>query len=53
MKKITLNQDEWRIILYALNRLRNDMIREGRHTDVIDEVILKINKAPVKRRKIA
>ena len=53
MKTITLNEAEWRCILYAINRLRNELISEGRYTDVIDEVILKIINAPVKRRKIA
>ena len=53
MKKITLTEPEWRIIIHALNELRNQLISEGRFTDVVDELILKINKAPVKRRKIA
>ena len=53
MKKVTLTEVEWRVIVHALNRLRNDLISEGRHTDVVDEVIVKIINAPVKRRKIA
>jgi hypothetical protein len=53
MKKITLSTAEWRCVLHALNELRTSLIKEGRYTDVIDEVILKIVKAPVKRVKIA
>jgi len=55
MKKtwIILNEAEWRIMLYALNKLRNDLITEGRYTDVVDDVIYKITKAPVKKIKVA
>ena len=53
MKKIQLNEDEWRLIIYALNRLRNDLIAEGRYTDVVDEVLIKIAKAPIRKVKTA
>ena len=53
MKKITLNEAEWRCILHALNELRNALINEGRYTDVVDEVMLKIINAPIKKVKIA
>ena len=53
MKKITLNEAEWRCVLHALNELRNALIAEGRYTDVVDEVILKIVQAPIKKRKVA
>jgi hypothetical protein len=52
-KTIALNEAEWRLVLHALNRLRNDLIAEGRYTDTVDEVILKIVRAPVKKIKIA
>jgi hypothetical protein len=53
MKKITLTEAEWKCIIYALNKLRNSLISEGRYTDVVDETILKIINAPVKKLKIA
>ena len=53
MKKIALNEAEWRCILYALNKLRTSLINEGRYTDVVDEVMLKIINAPIKKVKIA
>jgi hypothetical protein len=55
MKKtwIYLDEAEWRLLLYAMNNLRNSLIAEGRYTDVVDEVILKIIKAPVKKVKVA
>ena len=42
-KLVYLNEAEWRLILYALNKLRTSLINEGRYTDVVDEVILKVN----------
>jgi uncharacterized protein YutE (UPF0331/DUF86 family) len=48
-----LDEAEWRFLLDAMNNLRNSLIAEGRYTDVVDEVILKIIKAPVKKIKVA
>ena len=55
MKKtyVYLNETEWRVILYALNELRTRLINEGRFTDVIDEVMMKIMNAPLKKIRIA
>ena len=52
-KWIALNEAEWRFILHALNELRTSLIHEGRYTDVVDEVMLKIINAPVRKVKIA
>ena len=52
-KWVALNEAEWRLVLYALNKLRTSLINEGRYTDVIDEVIVKIINAPIKRIKVA
>jgi len=50
MKKvyISLNKAEWRLLLYALNNFRSSLIAEGRYTDVVDEVMLKIINAPIR-----
>ena len=55
MKKTyySFNETEWRLVLSAMNALRNDLISKGRYTDVVDEVILKITKAPIKKEKVA
>ena len=50
---LSLNDAEWRLSLYALNELRTRLISEGRYTDVVDKVILKIISAPIKKIKIA
>jgi hypothetical protein len=50
---ISLNEDEWRLLLYAMNKLLNDLIANGRYTDTVDDVIMKITKAPIRKVKIA
>ena len=48
---VSLNEAEWRLLLDAMNKLRTSLISEGRYTDVVDEVIIKIAKAPIKKVK--
>ena len=33
---------EWRVLLFALNRMRSKLIAQGRYTDAVDEIILKM-----------
>ena len=40
--KIKLDEYERSILIPALIELRNKMIEEGRYTDVLDELILKL-----------
>ena len=40
--KIKLDDMERRILIKLLYEKRNELIGEGRHTDAIDELILKI-----------
>lgn len=47
-----LNYEETRVVLQSLIRLKNRLIQEGRYTDCVDELILKVTNAPVKRVKI-
>lgn len=42
MKKYKLDDYEVRIIILALNELRNQLIQEGRYTDAVDELIIKL-----------
>jgi hypothetical protein len=48
MKKLkyylTVSTEETRVILRSLIELKNKLIREGRHTDSVDELIIKISK---------
>ena len=40
--KITIDEYEREILILALIELRNQLIREGRYTDAVDELILKL-----------
>lgn len=40
-----LSTVEWRMLLFALNRLRSKLIAQGRYTDAVDEIILKMMDA--------
>ena len=47
-----LSSEETSVVLQSLVRLKNRLIQEGRYTDRVDELILKVTSAPVKRVKI-
>jgi len=41
-RKFKFDDYEIRILILGLNELRNQLIREGRYTDAIDELILRL-----------
>lgn len=41
-RKFKIDEDEVRIIILALIELRNQLIQEGRYTDAVDELIIKV-----------
>lgn len=41
-KKIKFDDYEIRILILALNELRNQLIAEGRYTDAVDELMVKL-----------
>ena len=43
MKKYKLDEYEVRIIILALNELGNQLIQEGRYTDAVDDLIIKLS----------
>lgn len=50
--RLYLTQDERRMIVNGLIKLRNSFILDGKYTDVIDELIFKLTKSKVKRIKL-
>lgn len=42
MKKHKFEYDEIRIIVMALNEMRNRLIQENRHTELLDELLVKL-----------
>ncbi len=49
---IAIDEYERRIIINSLNNLRNKLIAEGRYTDVVDDVLVKVVNAPIKKFKV-
>ena len=40
--RVTLTDDEKTILILGLNELRNSLINDGKYTDAVDELILKL-----------
>ena len=49
---IALGDFERKIIINCLNEMRNKLIADGKYTDAIDEVLLKIISAKQKKLKV-
>lgn len=47
---LTLESDEYRILLRCLIHFRNALIAEGKYTDAVDELLLKLDKSKKRRR---
>ena len=47
-----LDQEESSIILQSLIRLKNSLLQQNRDTVCVDETILKVIYAPVKKMKV-
>lgn len=48
MKKIKIRLEglEWRIVFNALNDLRTKLLEEGRYSDSVESIMLKIANTP-------
>ncbi len=42
MKKVKFTYDEIRALMLILTEYRNQLIEEGRYTDIIDEIMIKL-----------
>ena len=49
---LVLNDQEHRLIIEGLNHIRNKLIADGKYTDAVDEVLLKIIGAKQKKFKV-
>ena len=49
---LVLNNQERRFEIESLNQLRNKLIVDGKYTDAVDEVLLKIIGAKQKKFKV-
>lgn len=48
---LTLDNYEYGVVVNVLNELRNDLIKDERSTDAVDELLLKAIDAPAKKQK--
>ena len=46
---LALTTAEWRLMIESLNNLRNQLISEGKYTDAVDEVLIKVANAKTKK----
>lgn len=49
---LALTAEEWRLMIESLNNLRNRLISEGRYTDAVNEVLIKVTNAKTKKFKM-
>ena len=49
---IALDDFECRVVVKCMNEIRNSLIEDGKCTDVLDEVLLKIIDAKQKKFKV-
>ena len=50
-KVITVDDFDHRLMVNGLNNFRNDLIKEDKPTEDVDELILKVIDAPTKKEK--
>ena len=49
---VYLNYEERRLVIKSLNDLRNRLISEGKYTDLIDAVLVKVANAKIEKMKV-
>ena len=49
---VYINSEERRLLISSLNDLRNKLIDEGRYTDLVDEVLIKVANAKIKKNNV-
>ena len=49
---VYLTPDERRTVINSLIDLRNNLISQGRYTEIVDELLIKLTKSKVKSIKV-
>ena len=50
---LVLEPDEYRMLLHGLIYFRNTLIAEGRHTDAVNDLIIKLDKSTSHKKLFA
>ena len=48
--QVSLDDNEHGIVIRCLNDKRNELIKEGKYTDAVDDLLVKVGNAP--KRKV-
>jgi len=48
---LEVDKYEYGVVFHSLNDKRNELIKEQRPTDAVDDVLLKVIDAPAKKRR--
>lgn len=51
--KVSLSENDKTIIIRALNDLRNDLLREQRSTDAVEELMIRIYETSHTKQRVA
>ena len=51
-KKLELNNEELRILRYSLIDFRNNLLKQNKYVDVVDEVLVKLKNKMKKDKKL-
>ncbi len=49
---LALNDGERSMVIFSLNRLRNTLLEQGKYTDAVDDILVKVISAKKKKFKI-
>ena len=49
---VQLDDDEHDVVVRAVNDMRNELIEQGQPTDVVDDTLLKVACAPIKKVRV-
>lgn len=49
---LSLNQDEYRLCIECLIDLKNNLIKQGKYTDAVDDILIKLLNSKAKKVNI-
>ncbi len=49
---LSLNQDEYRLCIECLIDLKNNLIKQGKYTDAVDDILIKLLNSKAKKVSI-
>ena len=50
--QVSLDDNEHGIVIRCLNDKRNELIKEGKYTDAVDDLLVKVGNAPKKKIRV-